>query len=111
MIVRTPGTNSARVEQKMSLHQDLVPTLMQSALGCTSEMADYSNGQHLFKLPESRSTVIASYMGGAYLVDGKVLERTAGRRYRWNDMNQSVDRPSSQSMQLLREEEARFLKH
>jgi hypothetical protein len=50
-------------------------------------------------------------MGGAYLVDGKVLERTAGRRYRWNDMNQSVDRPSSQSMQLLREEEARFLKH
>lgn len=111
MIVRAPGVNSARVEQKMSLHQDLVPTLMQSALGCTSDTADYSNGQHLFKLPEVRGTVIASYMGGAYLVDGKVLERTAGRRYRWNDMNQSVDRPPSQTMQLLREEEARFLRH
>lgn len=111
MIVRAPGVNSARVEQKMSLHQDLVPTLMQSALGCTSDAADYSNGQHLFKLPEVRGTVIASYMGGAYLVDGKVLERTAGRRYRWNDMNQSVDRPPSQTMQLLREEEARFLRH
>ena len=111
MIVRAPGANSASVEQKISLHQDLVPTLMQSALGCTSDIADYSNGQHLFKLPEARGTVIASYMGGAYLVDGKVLERTAGRRYRWNDMNQSVDRPPSQAMQLLREEEARFLKH
>ena len=93
----------------MSLHQDVVPTLMQSALGCTSEMADYSNGQHLFKLPESRGTVIASYMGGAYLVDGKVVERIAGRRYSWNDMKQAIDRPSSQTMQLLREEERRFL--
>jgi membrane-anchored protein YejM (alkaline phosphatase superfamily) len=93
----------------MSLHQDVVPTLMQSALGCSSEIADYSNGQHLFKLPASRGTVIASYMGGAYLFDGKVLERTAGRRYGWNDMKQSVDRPTSQTMQSLREEEARFL--
>jgi hypothetical protein len=48
-------------------------------------------------------------MGGAYLFDGKVLERTAGRRYGWNDMKQSVDRPTSQTMQSLREEEARFL--
>jgi membrane-anchored protein YejM (alkaline phosphatase superfamily) len=93
----------------MSLHQDVVPTLMQSALGCSSEIADYSNGQHLFKLPDSRGTVIASYMGGAYLVDGKVLERTAGRRYGWHDMKQTVDRPPSQAMQSLREEEARFL--
>jgi membrane-anchored protein YejM (alkaline phosphatase superfamily) len=109
MIVRAPGTASGRVEQKMSLHQDVVPTLMQSALGCSSDIADYSNGQHLFKLPEARGTVISSYMNDAYLADGKVLERTAGRRYGWNDMKQSVDRPPSQTMQLLREEEARFL--
>jgi len=109
MIVRAPGTASGRAEQKMSLHQDVVPTLMQSALGCSSDFADYSNGQHLFKLPESRGTVVASYMGSAYLVDGKVLERTAGRRYSWIDMNQLVDRPPSQTMQSLREEEARFL--
>jgi len=109
MIVRAPGSAMGSIEQKMSLHQDVVPTLMQSALGCTSEMANYSNGQHLFKLPDSRGTVIASYMGGAYLVDGKVVERTAGRRYSWNDMKQTVDRPPSQTMQLLREEERRFL--
>jgi membrane-anchored protein YejM (alkaline phosphatase superfamily) len=109
MIVRAPGTALGRVEQTMSVHQDVVPTLMQSALGCSSKIADYSNGQHLFKLPDSRGTVIASYMGGAYLVDGKVLERTAGRRYGWNDMKQTVDRPTSQTMQSLREEEARFL--
>ena len=109
MIVRAPGTALGRVVQTMSVHQDVVPTLMQSALGCSSEIADYSNGQHLFKLPATRGTVIASYMGGAYLVDGKVLERTAGRRYGWNDMKQTVDRPTSQTMQSLREEEARFL--
>jgi uncharacterized protein len=109
MIVRVPGTASGRVEQKMSLHQDVVPTLMQSALGCSSDIADYSNGQHLLKLPETRGAVISSYMGSAYLVDGKVLERSTGRRYGWNDMKQSVDRPPSQTMQLLREEQARFL--
>ena len=109
MIVRAPGTTSGHAEQKMSLHQDVVPTLMQSTLGCSSDIADYSNGQHLFKLPEARGTVIASYMGSAYLIDGKVLERTAGRRYSWNDMKQPVDRPPSQTMQSLREEEARFL--
>jgi len=99
----------ARVEQNLSLHQDVVPTLMQSALGCNSPIEDYSNGQHLFNLPASRGTVISSYMGGAYLIDGKVLERTASRRYAWRDMTQGVDNPPATAVQRLREEEARFL--
>ena len=108
MIVRAPG-RAAGVEQKMSLHQDVVPTLMQSALGCSSALEDYSNGQHLFRLPEARGTVIASYMGSAFLIDGKVLERTASRKYAWRDLKQTVDSPAPSAVQRLREEEARFL--
>jgi len=109
LIIRPPGKAIARIEQNLSLHQDVVPTLMQSALGCNSPLEDYSNGQHLLKLPESRGTVISSYMGGAYLIDGKVLERTASRRYAWRDMTQVVDNPPATAVQRLREEEARFL--
>jgi membrane-anchored protein YejM (alkaline phosphatase superfamily) len=110
MIVRAPGIVSGRIEQKMSLHQDVVPTLMQSALGCHSDVTDYSNGQHLQQLPESRGTVVASYMGSAYLIDGKVLERVVSRRYAWGDLKQSVQSPSPGQVQLLREEVSRFLK-
>jgi membrane-anchored protein YejM (alkaline phosphatase superfamily) len=82
---------------------------MQSALGCYSALEDYSNGQHLFRLPGARGTVIASYMGSAYLIDGKVLERTASRKYAWGDLKQTVDSPAPSAVQQLREEEARFL--
>lgn len=108
MIVRAPGGVTG-VEKKMSLHQDVVPTLMQSALGCASPSEDYSHGKHLFKLPESRGTVIASYMGSAYLIEGKVLERTTSRKYTWHDLKQSADSPSSSAVQQLRQEEALFL--
>jgi membrane-anchored protein YejM (alkaline phosphatase superfamily) len=108
MIVRAPG-RAAGVEQKMSLHQDMVPTLMESVLGCYSAFEDYSNGQHLFRLPQTRGTIIASYMGSAYLIDGKVLERASNRRYAWRDLKQVVDSPPPRAVQRLREEEARFL--
>ncbi|MFM7524140.1 MAG: sulfatase-like hydrolase/transferase [Betaproteobacteria bacterium] len=110
MIVRAPGVASGRVEQKMSLHQDVVPTLMQSALGCTADFADYSNGEHLQQLPESRGTVIASYMGSAYMIDGKVLERVVSRRYAWGDLKQPVESPIPSQVLRLKEEESRFLK-
>lgn len=83
---------------------------MQSALGCTADFADYSNGEHLQQLPESRGTVIASYMGSAYLIDGKVLERVVSRRYAWGDLKQPVESPIPSQVRRLREEESRFLK-
>lgn len=108
MIVRAPG-GPIGIEQKMSLHQDVVPTLMESVLGCHSAFEDYSNGQHLFRLPQSRGTVIASYMGSAYLIDGSVLERASNRKYAWHDLKQVADSPAPSAVQRLRAEEARFL--
>jgi membrane-anchored protein YejM (alkaline phosphatase superfamily) len=108
LIVRAPGHAGHQVEQRVSLHQDVVPTLMQEALGCTSPVADYSHGANLFHLPERRSTVIASYMSQAYLIDGKVIERSTKRRYAWNDMQHKVDIPPPESIKGMRTEEGRF---
>lgn len=109
MIVRAPKHPGGRVEQRLSLHQDVVPTLMQEALGCSSPVTDYSNGHNLFDLPEKRGTVIASYMADAYLIDGRVLERSVKRRYQWSDMKREADSPPAAQVQALRAEEGRFL--
>ncbi len=109
LIVRVPNHPGGHVEQKMSLHQDVVPTLMQAALGCTSPVTDYSNGANLFALPEKRGTVIASYMRDAYLIDGKVFERSVNRRYEWGDMRRTAEGASAAVVQELRREEGRFL--
>ncbi len=109
LVVRAPG-RGAGVEQRLSLHQDLVPTLMARALGCSSPTADYSHGADLFALPEKRGTLIASYMTDAYLIDGVVLERTVRRRYDWRDMRQQrPDSLDADAAQALRREEGRFL--
>ncbi len=110
MIVRAPGHAAAAKVQAMSLHQDVVPTLMTRALGCSSPVADYSHGADLFALPERHGTLIASYMADAYLIDGVVLERTARRRYDWHDMRNGLSLESANdAAQALRKEEGRFL--
>lgn len=111
MIVRAPHHAGGNVETRLSLHQDVVPTLMREALGCTSPITDYSNGQDMFSLPERRGTVIASYMTDAYLIDGKVLERTVKRRYPWSDMKREAESPPAEEVKALRAEEGRFLAH
>ena len=109
MIVRAPSHPAGRVETKLSLHQDVVPTLMQEALGCSTPITKYSNGQNLFNLPAKRGTVIASYMADAYLIDGSVLERSVKRRYQWGDMKREADSPPADEVRALRAEEGRFL--
>ncbi len=110
MIVRAPGQAAGEVVPRMSLHQDVVPTLMARALNCASSSADYSHGVDLFALPERRGTLISSYMSDAYLIDGVVLERTVRRRYDWRDMRQSrPDDIAPEAIQALRAEEGRFL--
>ncbi len=110
MIVRAPGQTVGKVEQRMSLHQDVVPTLMNHGLGCASSVSDYSHGADMYALPEKRGTLISSYMSDAYLIDGIVLERTVRRRYDWRDMRQPhMGEVSPTAIQSLRTEEGRFL--
>jgi len=80
-----------QVVDQASFHQDIAPTLLRHAFGCTNPLNDYSNGLSLFDLPSSRQAVLASYSTQAYFFNGVIWERSTGKRYQWKDMNQRVD--------------------
>ncbi len=109
MIVRAPGQAAGKIEQRLSLHQDLVPTLMQQALGCSSPVTTYSNGADLFDLPDTRGTVISSYMSSAYLIDGIVIDKANSSRYDWRDMKKPVPKADSASVRSVMDEERYFI--
>ncbi len=109
LIVKAPGQRDAKVEQRLSLHQDVVPTLMTHALGCKSPVTDYSNGADLQALPEKRGTIISSYMATAYLIDGVVMDKTINRKYDWKDLNNAYTSPSTDAIRALLVEESRFI--
>lgn len=109
LLVKAPGQTTGAVQSRMSLHQDIVPTLMQEALGCTGPLTDYSNGANLFHLPEKRGTVMASYMSSAYLVDGIIMDRTVNKKYDWLDMKQERSIGEPGPVRELMQEERRFI--
>jgi uncharacterized protein len=110
MIVRTPGQKSGSTENRLSTHQDVIPTLMQNALGCQNPSEDYANGVNLFQLPEKRATVLSSYFTKAYLVDGIVVEGLSGKKYSWTDMKQSCKLGSIDEIRTVMEQERQFLR-
>ena len=97
---------------RYSTHQDVVPTLMTAALGCPEEeISGYANGELLTRLPEKRSTVIASYMTSAYLIDGVVYEKNLiGRNYAWSNMNVTYPSAKVSGVSALMSEESRFFR-
>ena len=110
MIIKAPGQSQGSVETRMSLHQDIVPTLMQEALGCAGPVTDYSNGANLFHLPqEARGTVVGSYMSSAYVVDGMVLDKTSNHKYAWQDIRQERVLDDPKKIRALMQEERRFI--
>ncbi len=109
MIIRAPDQVAGKVEKRLSLHQDVVPTLMREVLGCTSAESAYSNGVNLFHLPEKRGTVMSSYMSSAYLVDGTVIEKAASGRYDWHDMGKPAAQENMTRLRSVMEEERRFI--
>ncbi len=109
LIVRAPGQTSGTIEQRMSLHQDVVPTLMKQALGCASPVTDYSNGSDLTALPTQRGTIISSYMAPAYLMDGVIVDKTINRKYHWQGLDKAYTSPSTDALRALLAEEGRFI--
>lgn len=109
LIVLAPGNRPAAVESRLTLHQDVVPTLMQEALGCRNPSDDYANGGNLFAPPEQRGTVLSSYFASAYLVDGTINDRTTGKKYAWDDVKQARPLNDPQAIRRLIDEERQFL--
>jgi membrane-anchored protein YejM (alkaline phosphatase superfamily) len=109
LLVMSPGQFVAKQEKKLSLHQDVVPTLMQEALGCTAPINTYSNGLNLFQLPAQRGTILASYMTQAYWIDDMIFDRTTNKKYDWRDIKKERSLDNAEAVRLLIQEEGRFL--
>ena len=109
LIVHRPAQTEPAIETRTSLHQDIVPTLMEEALHCKGQTSDYASGTNLFRLPEQRNTVISSYFGSAYWINGTILERNAGKKYAWDDVKQTRTLDTTQALRDLMNEERRFI--
>ncbi len=109
LLVMSPGQFVAKQEKKLSLHQDVVPTLMQEALGCTAPVNTYSNGMNLFQLPAQRGTILSSYMTQAYWFDDMIFDRTTNKKYDWADVKKERSLDNAEAVRLLIQEERRFL--
>lgn len=112
LVIKLPRGGGSGVIENPTFHQDVAPTLLRHALGCTNSLGDYSNGISLIsEIPATRQTVIASYVSHAYWIDGVISERNTGRRYVWGNPSEGVStRPDTARIKLLLEEEAIFLK-
>ena len=109
LLVMSPGQFVAKQEKKLSLHQDVVPTLMQEALGCSAPVNTYSNGMNLFQLPAQRGTILSSYMTQAYWFDDMIFDRTTNKKYDWADVKKERSLDNAEAVRLLIQEERRFL--
>jgi membrane-anchored protein YejM (alkaline phosphatase superfamily) len=56
MIIHWPTKPAATVD-KTTTHNDIVPTLLTEALGCTNDISDYSTGENIFKLKEEHKLI------------------------------------------------------
>nr|WP_324259913.1 sulfatase-like hydrolase/transferase [Cellvibrio fontiphilus] len=110
LLIHAPGQTTNQFENRVSSHQDIVPTLMENVLGCSTAREAYSTGANLFALPETRSLVMSSYYNNAYWVDGAVLDRSNGKQYSWVDINNTAITLDKQKLHQVQDEERRFFR-
>lgn len=69
--------HAAGIRHHRTTHYDLVPTLMQEAIGVSNPTADYSMGHHLENRCGRNWHVVGSELNYAFIVDGDtILEKT-----------------------------------
>lgn len=63
LIIRWPGKPAKQID-KMTSHEDIIPSLLTEGLGCQNETSDYSTGFSLFDekaLPQERNLLFANW--------------------------------------------------
>lgn len=76
LIVRFPRTSPAYFTHRTT-HYDIVPTLMQEALGVTNVVSDYSCGRLLTDTTPRQCQVVGSELNYAFIIEGDtILEKT-----------------------------------
>lgn len=105
-----PWKEPRRVVRPTS-HVDIVPTLLQEALGCGDQVNDYSTGRNLFDaLDAQRAMVISSYVNHAVVVGNDVLVvyPMLLKKYRLDDIGSEAGSPPAQVTAEVIEQMHRF---
>jgi len=111
LLIKAPGQKTGQIRETLSTHQDVVPTLIEEALGCKGPAENYSTGTNLFRNGSKAGTVISSYVTSAYWIDGSIVEKlSVGPGYAWRDLKEKRPMPASESIKKLMAEESRFLR-
>lgn len=73
LVILWPGKSAASIDT-LSSHEDLVPSLLHEAFGCTNPSSDYSTGYSLFDLPATgRGILLESWTDRAILYDNHLF--------------------------------------
>jgi membrane-anchored protein YejM (alkaline phosphatase superfamily) len=89
MILHWPGRAAARFEHRSS-HYDVVPTLMQDALGCSNDPADYASGNNLFRGKSWDWILAGSYYNYAVLEPDQVTVTYPNGQYEVRDWDYRI---------------------
>jgi len=110
LVMYIPGRAPQQVAHSTS-HIDVPPTLLEDFFGCTTDIADYSNGRNLYDTTVGRrSFVIGSYVNHAFIIDDNVfaIYPMYTKRYKLDDITREADYPASGLLKMTMDEVSRF---
>lgn len=89
LIIHWPGREPQIFDHRSS-HYDIVPTLMQNALGCRNDPADYSSGHNLFAAKSWDWLLAGSYYNYAVLEPDQITVTYPNGQYEVRDWNYQI---------------------
>lgn len=90
MIVHHPH-HPAKQHNYFTTHYDIVPTMMQDALGVTNPISDYSVGHYLFDETTIPFTIMANYTHYAVMERDRIIEIQKSGCYQITDHDMNYD--------------------
>jgi membrane-anchored protein YejM (alkaline phosphatase superfamily) len=112
MIIKKPGQTNKEEINYISLHQDIVPTLMEEILKIEISSYNYSNGTNMFKLTKDRGTSVSSFFDVAYIFDNITYEVNTTKKYYWDTglpIERSLTNDEKLKIKELFEDEMKFI--
>jgi membrane-anchored protein YejM (alkaline phosphatase superfamily) len=113
MYIKKPGQTNREEVNYISLHQDIVPTLMEEVLKTKTKESDYSNGTNIFKLTHDRGTVAYSYFDSGYIFDNVAVDKLTRLKYSFETgkvLSNPLTKEEKEKIKELFNEELRFLR-
>jgi membrane-anchored protein YejM (alkaline phosphatase superfamily) len=110
LVFYAPG-KAPRVMERRTSHVDISPTILETFLGCTSDVADYSNGVNLYDdMTDPRPFVVGSYVNHAFLIGENVYEMSPihAKSYKFYDITRDASAPPPEMLNRIVREISRF---